>query len=114
MMIDVPLWSARVSTRGDARTVTLAGELDLAGADELTSLLVAELETPGTTVVSADLAAVTFVDSAALGALIVAYQHAEGTAHRFAVTNPTPPVRRILEISGVYGMLVEPSRSGDA
>jgi anti-anti-sigma factor len=108
-MTEVPLWSAHVTALDGHRTVRLAGELDMAAADELIELLLAELGTPGAAAVQADLGAVTFFDSAALGALIVAYQRAEETDRQFSVTNPTRPVRRVLEISGVYDFLVRPA-----
>ena len=110
-MTEVPLWSADVSRHGSTSTVTLGGELDLMAAEPLRQLIIEELDRPGTTDVAVDLAAVTFLDSAGLGALILAYQHAEGTDRHLVMREPARPVRRVLEISGVYEMLVAP---GDA
>ncbi|MEU8821531.1 STAS domain-containing protein [Actinoplanes sp. NPDC048796] len=105
-MTETPLWSADVSRHGSVSTVTLSGELDLVAAGHLRLLLVEQLDQPGTTGVTADLKAVTFVDSAALGAFISAYQHAAAVNRRFFLAEPARPVRRVLEISGVYEMLV--------
>jgi anti-anti-sigma factor len=105
-MTNVSLWSASVCATGSTHTVTLAGELDLAAADELRQLLLAQLDEPGTTDVVANLAGVTFLDSAALGALINAYRHAADTDQRFTLTELTRPVRRVLDIGGVYDILV--------
>jgi anti-anti-sigma factor len=105
-MTETSLWSADVSRHGSSSTVTLGGELDLVAADPLRSLIVDLLDQPGTTGVTVNLTAVTFLDSAALGALIIAYQHAEAVDRRFSVADPARPVRRVLEISGVYEILV--------
>jgi anti-sigma B factor antagonist len=110
-MTEIPLWSADVSRTGGTSRVTLTGELDLMAADSLRQLLIEQLDRPGTTEVAVDLAAVTFLDSAALGALITAYQHAEERHRHLVLTEAARPVRRVLEISGVYEMLVAP---GDA
>ena len=108
-MTDTPLWSALVTEHGSTRTVTLAGELDLLGADELRQLLIAQLDGPGATTVVADLAGVTFLDSAALGALVLAYRHADDFDRRFTVVAPARSVRHVLEIGGVYEILAGPA-----
>jgi anti-anti-sigma factor len=105
---NAPLWSAHVTEHGSTHTVTLAGELDLTAADGLRHLLVAQLDEPGTTDVVANLAGVTFLDSAALGALIVVYRHAEDADRQFTLSEPARSVRRVLEIGGVYDILVSP------
>ncbi len=104
-MTDTPLWSAIVTEDGSTHTVTLTGELDLLGADGLRRILVAQLDLPGATAVVADLAAVTFLDSAALGALVLAYRHAEDSDRRFTVMAPVHSVQHVLEIGGVYEIL---------
>ncbi|MFG1607970.1 STAS domain-containing protein [Actinoplanes sp. NPDC049265] len=112
-MPPAPLWSARITTAGQSCIAFLKGELDMVAAKALRDLLITELDTQETTTVVADLADVTFLDSAALGALISAYQHADNTGRRFAVRNPTRAVRRILEITGVleFLSLPEPAQS---
>ena len=105
-MTDTPLWSAQITEDGGVHTVTLTGELDLVAADELRQMLITQLDRPGATGVIANLAGVTFLDSGALGALIVAYRHAEDNDRRFALAEPARPVRRVLEIGGVYEILV--------
>ena len=104
-MNDTPLWSAHVTEDGSTRTVTLTGELDLLGAEGLRQLLVAQLDGPGAAAVVADLAAVTFLDSAALGAHGLAYRHAQDSDRRFPGAAPARSVRHVLEIGGVYEIL---------
>ncbi|SDT74738.1 STAS domain-containing protein [Actinoplanes derwentensis] len=111
-MVELPLWSAAVTIHQGTRTVALTGELDLAAADQLLHLLRTELDTAGTAVVVVDLAAVSFLDSAALAAFVGAYNHADAAGLRFQLVNPVPSVRRVLDISGVYEVLV-PSLAGD-
>ncbi|GIE85730.1 STAS domain-containing protein [Actinoplanes regularis] len=108
-MLPAPLWSAQVAAHDHTHTVTITGELDLHGADALRLLLIAELDTGDLSTVIADLADVTFLDSAALGALIRAYQHADDTGRQFLVRNPSRPVQRILEITGVNDILNPPA-----
>jgi anti-sigma B factor antagonist len=100
-----PLWSYRHSHDRRIRTVHLSGELDLVVADDLGALLLAQFAQPETDAVVADLTEVGFMDSAALGALLLAYQHASDHGGRFTVTGATGGVARVLEITGVAGLL---------
>ncbi|WP_306215655.1 STAS domain-containing protein [Actinoplanes sp. RD1] len=102
-------WSADISVLGGTATVALGGELDQLAADQLRLLLLALLDRPGITEVVASLAAVTFLGSGALGALVLAYRHARELGRRFVVTQPGRPVRRVLEIGGVVEILVAPA-----
>ena len=103
-MITPPLWSSHSHEQDGVCTVSLAGELDFAGSGDLGHVLTGALDRPGIIAVVADLADVTFLDSAALGALIAVYQHARQVSRRFTVTRPIPGVRRILEITGVFDL----------
>lgn len=104
-MTSLSLWSARLSADGPVRTVTLAGELDYYAADELCGLLVEQIDQPGTDTVVAGLADVSFLDSAALGALIQAFQHAGDTGRAFRITEPRHTVLRVLQITGMADIL---------
>lgn len=112
-MAPAPIWSAQIAEDAASRTVRLSGELDLAAADELQRLLITELDTPNVETVTADLTAVTFLDSAALGALIRAYQHAVDTGQSFFARNSGPAVARILIMTGVDRFL-DPQSSGQS
>ena len=104
-MTQTPLWTSRVGDDDGIRTVSLAGEIDMAAADWVRALLVGELEQPGTTTVTADLTELNFIDSAGLGALINAYSYALGAGQVFRVTNPAGGVARVMKITGVFGLL---------
>ena len=104
-MTDLPIWKFSLLDRDDAHVVALAGELDLDAADTVRRTLVEQLDRPTTATVVADLTDVTFVDSAALGALIGAYRHAAERDRRFIVTGAAHAVRRVMQIAGVYDLL---------
>jgi len=91
---------------GDAATPTVAvrGEIDMDNADHLTHVLTAALrEAPAGLVV--DLAGVTFLGAAGIGALVVCRAAAERAGRRFTLTNPRPMARRVLEITGLADLL---------
>ncbi|GLY94468.1 STAS domain-containing protein [Actinoplanes sp. NBRC 103695] len=104
-MTDLPIWRSQVHDQGDSRTVTISGELDLTVAGDLRQMLIAQLDRAGTTGVNAELSAVTFLDSAGLGALIGAFQHADQLGRGFTVSGPVQGVQRVMQIAGVYDLL---------
>jgi anti-sigma B factor antagonist len=80
-----------------ATTVAVAGEIDLATAPALRAALLA-----ATGDLTVDLAAVSFMDSSGLGALVAAQKHTVGSGHRFSVRNETTLVERTMKLTGVY------------
>jgi anti-sigma B factor antagonist len=97
-----PQLDASVTTAklGDnAYTLTLKGELDLYS----TPLLVAELEalTPDGPDVVLDLAAVTFLDSTALGAILLGVRRLRQAGGDMALVSSNPETTRLLSIVGV-------------
>lgn len=94
--------SCRFTLRAGPDGVLLAGgELDLAAVDDLRDCLA------DPTVVAVDLAAVTFIESCVLGALVVAHQERVGG---LTLRRPSTRVRRVLDVSGLGGYLpVDPT-----
>ncbi|MBE2317946.1 STAS domain-containing protein [Solirubrobacter sp. CPCC 204708] len=90
--------------RGD-RTLVVYGELDIATAPELVELL-ERLRRHGHAV-TVDLAEVTFMDSTGLTTLMDAHLLAQRNGWTFTVTRPSPAVKRVFELAGVYGVLDE-------
>ena len=77
----------------------LSGEIDASCIDLLASYL---NPLPGTTGdVTIDLAEVGFIDSSGLRELIDAHQRAERSGRRVLMTDPSPVVVRLFEISGL-------------
>ncbi|GAB3198296.1 STAS domain-containing protein [Geodermatophilus arenarius] len=100
-----------VSLDGDTRLLC-AGEVDCASAPllrrELDGALAADPR-----VVTVDLEAVTFLDSAGLSALAVAHRTAEAQGTRLRVLVGTRAVARALQVTGLWDLLgVEQVRPG--
>jgi len=91
-----------------AEGVTLAviGDLDLGTADTLRSAINDHLGKP--TII--DLSGVAFLDSTGMGTLIAACLRAQEAGVEFRVTNLRVAPRRVLEMSGVYKLLVGDDR----
>jgi anti-anti-sigma factor len=77
--------------------VEVTGELDLSSGDELEAL-VAPMLTDGAEV-GIVLRDVSFADSSGLGALLALVQRAEERGAAIALIDPSPAVRRVLEIT---------------
>jgi anti-anti-sigma factor len=90
------------SLDGD-RLLIAQGELDIATAPELVATL-QRLQAYRHAVVL-DLAGVTFMDSTGLTTLIDACLEAQRDGWKFSVRAPSPPVRRVVELAGVEGLL---------
>ena len=77
--------------------LVLSGEIDSYTAP----LLAERLADPAVEVV--DLAAITFIDSTGLRALLQADRSKRDDGARFELRSPSAPVQRLLEISGLAG-----------
>jgi anti-anti-sigma factor len=88
-----PSFSAVAEVTDGRVTVRVTGEVDMATADAM----FAAATPTGATAASLDLTAVTFFDSAAIHALV---RLADRYPGELAVL-PSPPVRRVLQISGL-------------
>jgi anti-anti-sigma factor len=86
-------------------TLALAGDVDMDAVDTLGSALQDTLHTPDRIAVVVDLARVTFLDCAGIGALVVGRNTAVSRGHRYTVVNPQRQVRRVLELTGVFTAL---------
>jgi anti-sigma B factor antagonist len=99
---------------GDACVVELTGEYDLSSIDELTDALGQAASSRGMIV---DLSSASFIDSAVLGALITSHREAAANGRRWALVignGSGAAVRRILELTGLDGVLPVYSDVGDA
>lgn len=85
--------------------VSVIGEIDLASSDVLRVRLVNVLSALHPRRLEVDLAGVTFLDCGGLTALLVLGRAAAGTGCRLRVTNPQPIVRRVLDLTGLLGIL---------
>jgi len=97
--------------------VRVTGEVDLATATELRQRLNAVIAA-GTGDVDLDLSDVTFLDSSGVSVLLAARHALHDTRHQLTVRNPSKPVLRVLELSGVLDIMIDerpqPEDSGRA
>ena len=80
-------------------TLVPSGEIDAGNVDSLSARLQQALLT-GAHEIDLDLAAVSFLDTAALDALRAAGESLEAVGGHLCIRNPTPPVRRLLSLTG--------------
>jgi anti-anti-sigma factor len=88
--------------------VVVAGEIDLATAHLLRERLLGVLHEQSPAVVDVDLVGVTFLDCTGIGALVSARNAAIQAGGQLRVTNAHPIVWRVLELTGLAGVLTRP------
>jgi len=86
-----------ISRRGETALVSLAGEVDLGAAPVLRKALLDPVMDRRALVV--DLAAVAYIDSSGIAALVEAYQGARANATRLVLAAPSPAVLRVLKLA---------------
>jgi anti-anti-sigma factor len=98
-----------VFDRGDSIDVALRGEFDLSSteASQLVLEHVGELLGAGPRPVCVDLSAVSFFDAAGIRFLLQIERLAELGSTTSVVQNPSPDVRRLLDIVGLQRMMKE-------
>jgi len=100
------MWLRRESPAERHYRIVIDGELDLRSAVDLRAEISAMLdERPPPTDVELDLAGVTFMDSLGLGTLVVGHRICAQLGVRYRVSNPSPFVDRLLEVSGLRDWL---------
>ena len=92
----------KIAGRSESLRLLLSGELDMATADELRSIGIRALASLGERArLDVDMAALTFIDSSGLGALISIRNAAEDGGHEVALMNVSPSIVRLLELTGL-------------
>lgn len=87
---------------GTAVVARVEGELDMASSDQLRDKIDEKLKTYETIRdIFLVLDSVSFIDSSGLAVLLGRYRKAQERGGRLAVVNPTPQVRRVMELSGL-------------
>jgi anti-sigma B factor antagonist len=103
-MDDVPV-EITVEHISGCAVMTLAGELDILAVSSVRGALV-KLITHGASRVIVDLTDVDFMDSAGLGALVMAHKRARVVRGRFAIVcSSDGAVRRVLTLTGLIHVL---------
>lgn len=88
---------------GDIHTLGLAGEVDLANAQDVDREL-RRIEETDAAVILVDLAGVPFIDSTGIKVLISAARRSQ-SRNRLLLDCPSPAVLRVLRIAGVADLL---------
>lgn len=94
-------FTMRSAEDGHHRRLTLSGDLDIQHADEFVALGRALVQQPGVRSLEVDLAAVTFLDSTGIGALIEIRNSAKEHGCHLALSDPAQCVRDLLRITGL-------------
>jgi anti-anti-sigma factor len=92
----------------DTARVAVTGEVDLATAPMLRDRLLDVLHDEAPAVLDVDLAGVTFLDCTGISALVAVRNAAVRTGRQMWVTHPQPIVRRVLDLTGLLGVLTAP------
>jgi anti-sigma B factor antagonist len=92
---------AELHVDGPAAVIRLDGELDTASATDVMELVGSALRSTGVTDLTIDLAALMYIDSSGLNALLFAGKACEQHGATLTLANPIDRVRRILTITGV-------------
>lgn len=90
--------------RQDTLVVSVFGELDMLVADRFRAAVDARLE-EGYRNLVLDLSGVTFVDSSGLGVILGRFRRLNPAGGRMAIVGARPPVRRVLELSGLMRVM---------
>lgn len=90
-----------VSVDDGTATMHVAGEVDAHNCDQLTTAL--EARTGGVDVsrIVVDATELSFIDSSGISALLALRERVTGDGGEFELRDPTPAVRRVIEITGL-------------
>jgi anti-anti-sigma factor len=104
--------SAFVSTtrQDDVLIVGVSGEIDLLVVDRLETELSGAMASTDAATMVVDLSQVTFLDSSGISVLLKGRRLADEHGKVYQVTGATAMVREVLEITGVWQYLTDPSR----
>jgi anti-sigma B factor antagonist len=103
--------SYTIERRPDQVTMVFAGEADSTVTDQFHAALF-EVATEGYPQIVVDLRGLIFIDSTGIGILLVAHHAARHHGSAFRVAHPSGQVLRVLQITGVLGVL-SATGSGD-
>ena len=94
--------NSTLSEDGKSVTISIAGKFDFQLYDEFRS---AYVDTQGTGVdYTVDLSGTDYLDSSALGMLLLLREHAGGEGSNIEITNSSPDVKKILDVAN-FGKL---------
>jgi anti-sigma B factor antagonist len=99
-MTTVPPFDFVVTEHDGRAEVHLVGDLDISTAPLLREGLLSVL-TGGSCDIVLDMGRLGFIDSTGLSVVVAAFKRAREDGREVVLRNPTPPTRKVLEISGL-------------
>jgi anti-anti-sigma factor len=99
-----PLFDVHVSACGTTWTVVVAGEIDVAVADQFEAAIATAIGEASETVVI-DLTALDFIDSSGIHALVRARDHADARRRRLVIVPAAERVQNVFRICGLDTVL---------
>ena len=96
----------RSVTSGGVICLVVAGEVDIGTVNYLRDRVMEVVREPGVTALLLDFGPLRFLDSSGIATLIAAQRAAQEQGVSFAITNCQGAVRHVLEVTGVYEVLV--------
>lgn len=90
-----------VSAEESTCTVSLAGEIDMANAEEALGWICKALDDTGCSLLKLDLARLDFLDSSGVRMLVLAHEQAAAKGAALMAVNPQPMVQQVLAVTGV-------------
>jgi len=99
---------------GDSLVVRLAGELDVHTAEGFKREVSRALEKTRVSRLVLNLKKVSFIDSSGLGAILGRYKAMSQRGGRLIIVSPSRPVRPVLKLSGLHGIIPFFSSEGAA
>ncbi|HZM74350.1 MAG TPA: STAS domain-containing protein [Candidatus Limnocylindrales bacterium] len=94
-----------VSAEDSTCTVSLAGEIDMANADEVLGWIRRAVDSSGCSLLRLDLAGLDFLDSSGVRMLVMAHDYVEAKGAVLRAVNPQDMIQQVLEITGVAAAL---------
>ncbi len=95
----------KFSNKGTILIASIIGELDHHTAEYIRSKIDTELIKSTTRDVIFDFTKVVFMDSSGIGVLMGRYKNIQKMKGRAVIVNPSPQIKKIFEISGVFKFL---------
>jgi anti-sigma B factor antagonist len=102
----VPLELSRRTGPDGGQVVSVAGELDIATAEQAYAYI-SEVIDSGPTTVSVDLSGLTFCDASGLGVLARIARHARQAGRQLKLTSARPSLLKIIRLTGLDGVFPE-------
>jgi anti-sigma B factor antagonist len=91
---------------GTEAAIVLVGEFDMTGTEPFWGAFSEVLGTRPVTL-TVETRELTFIDSSGLAAMVRAREAATEAGVAFRIREPSPPLRRITELSGLKGLLLD-------